>query len=504
MDGKQTKNTTANENRQEIKELVKSGKAFTFVGSAISKAYKDEKSGEYYVEAVSSSDQEDLVGDMFTSKALGIMKNGFIGKTAFMNHRTNVPDDVFGSIVATDLRKEGGMQLFVLKFIVEQENEPAMKTWRMLNAGRVQLGTSVTVLVNSAQPNPNRKGGIIIDDIEPIEVSIVGVPCNRESKTMTATATKALELSNLSIEAEEIPMKTELEKSAEEAAAAAATEAAPIEAAPEVPVEEVPVEEAPVETVEETVAEENPATEEKALMPRTTVAMERYKAMVQEVKESKVAKSKAEMPKVEAKGMFADRVEHPSFWDLFDILCDCYWTLLGQVWNLQYAGETDYSDIEAAWAECLAEFQAANIDSFNFWKIPSGDDTSKSISLSLDEAATIEATAQKIAGLIETAEDENAAAEFKQIGKSLFDIAVKSGIPMPEIKTDVEFDVTKTKEFTDMATRAETAEAKAKELEATLGEAQEDLEVTKAGLKAAVEATNAALRQPLHLSAGNN
>ena len=39
-------------------------------------------------------------------------------------------------------------------------------------------------------------GGIIIDSVETIEHSIVGVPCNRQATTIAATASKALKLIN--------------------------------------------------------------------------------------------------------------------------------------------------------------------------------------------------------------------------------------------------------------------------------------------------------------------
>ena len=91
-DGKGTKVTNSNsENRQEIKDLIKTGKAFRFIGDQIQKTYESPE-GEYFVQVIASSDQEDLVGDIFTEKALNTMKRDFVGKTVFLNHRTNVPE----------------------------------------------------------------------------------------------------------------------------------------------------------------------------------------------------------------------------------------------------------------------------------------------------------------------------------------------------------------------------------------------------------------------------
>ena len=224
--------------------------------------------------------------------------------------------------------------------------------------------------------------------------------------------------------------------------------------------------------------------------------------MVEEVTASKVAKTKAEFPAVVVKGMFADRVAHPKMWDLIDILFDVYYQLQYQIWNLQYAGETDFSEVEALWVECLSEFGASAADSFAFWFIPETVDAGASVSMSLEEATEVQETVTKLAGMIENAQPGDVVTKFRNIGKSLIEIAVKSGIPIPE--TNAETDVTKSTQFLEQATLTATAEAKVKELETTLEKTNEDLEVTKAGLKAAVEATSAALRQPLHFSAGQD
>jgi hypothetical protein len=492
-DGKQTKTTGTDGRQQEIRELLRTGKAFTFIGNAIKKAYQDEETGEYYVEAVSSSDQADLVDDMFTSKALGIMKSGFIGKTAFMNHRTNVPDDVFGSVVETDLIKQDGMQLFVVKFVVEQENEPAMKTWRMLNAGRVQLGTSVTVLVRSAKPNPNRKGGLIIDDIEPIEISIVGVPCNRESKTMTATATKALKLDNSDEELMETPNTDETKQAAAPAIAPEAPEAAEVADTPAEPsAESAPA--APA--AEATVSEDQPAVEEVTEPPSETTAeskfFQRALATMAAVKAAIDANDRTALKDVSVKGMFADRVDHPTFYDLLDVLCDCYYTLYYRAWNIKYDGGDDFSEVLAEYATCLEEFKAAALDSFEFWHA-SADSESKS--LTAIEAETFRKSVEQVASLIEA--QPETAEQLRAIGEDILAVAQKAGIPFNAQPAGEVVDITKTKEFSEMATRAQQAEADAEQLKKELAQVQDDLEVTKAGLKVAVEALDDYARQPL-------
>lgn len=528
MDGKPVNaNGNANANRQEIKDLIKSGKAFSFIRDEITKTYESPE-GDYYVEVIASSDQEDLVGDIMSDKALKAMEHGFVGKTVFMNHRTNVPDDVFGSIVSSELQKSNGVQLLVLNIVVEKENEAAMKTWRMISGGRTKLGTSVTVLVKSSKPNPSRKGGIIIDDVETIEHSIVGVPCNRESLTISATAKKALEL--YQPEADEPIMQTEKStdalpetetavdgvqvpvESADEAVNAAPVE----EKAAEVVEETMPaVEKAAVEATAEAIAAEN--VEEQSLIragepvietPTMPKALHRSMAMAAAVKAFMAldddARAKAEMPALETKGLFNDLKEYPDFWTLIDILNEVRWTLMCRIWSARREGSTDFTEIVNLWNEALAEFSAASTASLIFWEqlgMGEGEDEEKEASITpedLETAAELEKSLAQVGELIASTEDVEAKDKMKGIATNMLTIAQKAGIPiLPAVPASPIADVTKSKEYQELATRFLAIGADYEKLEKELSDTKEDLEVTKAGLAVAVEATNAVLRQPL-------
>lgn len=404
------------EERHDVKELIKTGKAFSFLGQRIQKAYETDD-GEYYIEAVASSDQEDLVGDIMSSKALNVMKSEFVGKTVFMNHRTSVPDDVFGCIVEASLEKQNGAQLLVFKIVVENENEAAMKTFRVIKGGRVQLGTSVTVLVKAAKPNPNRKGGIIIDDVETIEHSIVGVPCNRESKTLSASASKALDMARLK---GEITMIEETNKAAaapaeeetaepvpavaapaeEEAPAVDPEEQAPI--ADEIPAEETPAEQTPVA---EAPVEEAPAAgeAEKALLigyrDRAATARKSFMALV-------TGKAVDAAPIVVRKGMFNEILEQaPTFWELVYILDEVRWNLQYNIYLIQSGGSNDTAAVLSDWAEAIDEFKAAAIESFKWWN--KVDDMTESKAADLVETAVeIEASLKAVVDMRDKAVDE--------------------------------------------------------------------------------------------------
>lgn len=527
MDGKPIQiNGNSGTNRDEVKAWVKSGKAFRIVRDEIRKTYESPE-GEFYVEVIASSDQEDLVGDVMTMRALQIMERDFVGKTVFLNHRTNVPDDVFGSIVSAELQKTNGVQLLVLNIVVEKENEPAMKTWRIINGDRTKLGTSVTVLVKAHKPNPNRKGGMLIDDVETIEHSIVGVPCNRESLTMTATASKALALYEATDDMETVATATTetdipVEKTADTAAVAPAVEAS--EAATETAEQtSASTDETPAEVVDEpvvaetdTVAAEAPTAEDVAEPSAETVeeavaaeeapstkAFPRTAAMIEKIKQIRAIAEldstvKVEAPAVAVKGMFNDKKDHPSFWDLVDILCEVRWSLQ---WRLDSVrnDESEVAEVLSLYAEAFDEFKIAALDSFTFWNDIDTEKAASFTAADIENAIELEKGLAHVAELTESVANTEAAEQMRTIGKNLVEIAAKMGIPMP---TGIS-DITQHEDFQAVATLAKHLGADNERLEKELAEMQANYEGAKAGLAAAVEAIDTRMREPLTVVGSN-
>ncbi len=69
---------------------------FKFLSDSVLKAF--EQDGRKYCRLTASSNAEDLVGDVMSQKALEQMKSAAVGTVMFMNHSTNVPEDVFGTV----------------------------------------------------------------------------------------------------------------------------------------------------------------------------------------------------------------------------------------------------------------------------------------------------------------------------------------------------------------------------------------------------------------------
>lgn len=470
----------------EIRGLLKSGSAFKFSGEPICKAY--EADGDYFVEAIGSSDQEDLVGDVMTQNALQIMEREFVGKTVFMNHRTNVPDDVFGSIVETKLIKKDGKQLLWFKIVVEKENESAMKSYRVIAGGRVKLGTSVTVLVKNKKPNPSRSGGIIIDEVESLELSIVGISCNRESQNLWASASKALALAlKKSISADE-PLNNEGEN-----------------------------EEMKTEVIETAVAEKSVEAEETQpnlvvigngdagqtvnILARSIAARERVVVLNEQIAKNETTE---ERPMPITKGLFNEILEQePTFWELCDILCEVKWELIYQKNRLAYLGQTDFSSLLESWNEALEEFKIAQTSSLKYWgEFP--DSTNDVVSLSLD----IEKSLTSLLGAKEKASDEELQKQLHETGERIIALAKSNGLIKDSVSNEelipTDEQIQKSTVFQDLKTKTATQETEITELKKKLEDTEQNYEIAKAGLTAANEALRQNLRQPLVTAQGTS
>lgn len=174
---------------------------FTFITDVPMKSLSKED-GKKRVRLTASTDAEDLVGDVMSKNALKQMLNAAPGTTIFLNHDASVPYSVFGSVekatlverkvpVTTEDGTKAMTRLNCLDYdvVVEDTNQAALDTYKIIDGGRVQLGASVTIGITKASP---LKGGRTqIDDVIYLETSIVGIPCNQ-----TAWATPKSEWAN--------------------------------------------------------------------------------------------------------------------------------------------------------------------------------------------------------------------------------------------------------------------------------------------------------------------
>ncbi len=178
---------------------------FMYTGAL--KAHED--SGERpTVLCTASSTAVDLEADRFTAKALKQMKEGFVGKLIFLNHSYNVPHDVFGLVMSSELTKRDGRLDLDLVIGVEMNNPMAVQTYQYIVNG-TRLGVSVGVIVTEAEKSDEEdaygKNIFDISGVIPLEASVVGIPANQTAWTRQAMKSLyqrgALELDSKDIEA---------------------------------------------------------------------------------------------------------------------------------------------------------------------------------------------------------------------------------------------------------------------------------------------------------------
>ena len=151
----------------------------------------------------SSTNTQDLHGTWWALSALNRMLTEARGLTTFMNHRYDVPEDVFGTITDGRLvsRTMATGQHHVdldMATAVETENPRAGKTHRMIGNG-TRLGQSVGIMLLDwewqdpdgrgigsveegffgVEPHDREDARLTITDLVFVESSVVGIPSNR-------------------------------------------------------------------------------------------------------------------------------------------------------------------------------------------------------------------------------------------------------------------------------------------------------------------------------------
>lgn len=143
--------------------------------------------GRLRIEGVASSTIRDHHGDRITIKALRQMAVSADGMTIFMNHSYNIPGDVFGAVEKCHVSKSDekdaktGEPIYLLRMGigVAETNPDAVSTWRLINEDKVKLGLSIGAMVPDGGATFDQKDkSYIIDDVDLVETSVIGIPAN--------------------------------------------------------------------------------------------------------------------------------------------------------------------------------------------------------------------------------------------------------------------------------------------------------------------------------------
>lgn len=148
--------------------------------SGLLKAY--EQDGQKRLKTVASSTITDRAGDTMTEKAIRKMADSAKDNlTIFLNHSYKVPEDVFGSVEGVAVIQRGDIWDMDFDIRLNEANERALKTFEAIMGG-TKLGTSIGAGINEGGYRLDKStGGVIFDDVELLEASIVGIPANPRS-----------------------------------------------------------------------------------------------------------------------------------------------------------------------------------------------------------------------------------------------------------------------------------------------------------------------------------
>jgi hypothetical protein len=459
---------------------------FKFFSDAAVKAVRGED-GSKRVMLTASSNADDLVGDVMSQKGLTKMKTAAPGTTMFLNHKSQVPEDVFGAVEATDLIKrkaqlvgggEGDVLCLDYVVIVEETNDRAVKTFDMIEAGRVRLGASVTVAVLEKSANPNNRRGIVIDDLIYIECSIVGIPCNQQS--FVQYARKALggtvedageENASAPVSLDDEGLTEMLNKST--TAATAGDEASTSLTSPATAAISKKTAEGAVTTPTDAVTDEEPVT-------------------AADVSEEKI------------KGMFADAManQKPRPYELFDVLCTVLYRLARLRDANMQASVEDSFDYVAAATLAVEECCKVLIPSF-IYHFGLGEMAMEAKALrSLPMLKTLSALWADLLEKSNMPDDES-----KALAQSMHDLSAQilSGAPCAEtVKTKSGAELTASPDLMETVNKQlADLETDKKGLDAQLAEKTGEVEVLQAIADTAVGMLEKNLQQPLSVASAS-
>lgn len=156
----------------------------------IEKGATPEAEDEMFLSGIASSTIKDLHGDtMLPSALIDMEKAAQNNLTIFGNHKYEVPEDVFGSVVKASLSDSGvtdstGQPIYDLNFEklrINRRNKRAVESWRSMDDG-TKLGLSIGAKIPEGGAIRNKKtGALLIAHVELLETSVVGIPANPRS-----------------------------------------------------------------------------------------------------------------------------------------------------------------------------------------------------------------------------------------------------------------------------------------------------------------------------------
>jgi hypothetical protein len=147
---------------------------------------------QLWIKGTASSTVEDRQGDVLNANCQAKMLSQASGLTLWLNHQYSVPEDILGVCLEPTLVQRavgvGSVMDLDISVRVDNENPRAVKSWKHIAVSGVKLGFSIGGIFKDVDINPESDEddwmpGLIVNDIELVEISLVGVPANPRAYT---------------------------------------------------------------------------------------------------------------------------------------------------------------------------------------------------------------------------------------------------------------------------------------------------------------------------------
>lgn len=143
--------------------------------------------GKMRLHGIASSTTKDLHGDIMSPTAIDDMEAAANRNlTIFLNHSYNVPEDVGGSVERATSRimgvdGEGNPNVdLAFDIVVNDANPRAVAAFEAIERG-TKLGLSIGAMIPEGGAKRQKSGSYVIDHVDLLETSIVGIPANPRS-----------------------------------------------------------------------------------------------------------------------------------------------------------------------------------------------------------------------------------------------------------------------------------------------------------------------------------
>lgn len=152
---------------------------------------EDDGTTKLYIEGVASSSVKDRMGDVMTEQCQASMLVQSRGLVMWLNHSYKVPEDILGTCVESSLERatdeqQGDCLDLHIRVEIDPENPRAVKSWQHIQRGTklaFSIGGYFTDFELIDDPNDPWNWSFVVNDIDLIEISLVGIPANPRAYT---------------------------------------------------------------------------------------------------------------------------------------------------------------------------------------------------------------------------------------------------------------------------------------------------------------------------------